>query len=211
MGLSRKYFSLSISKQTHEASSPQIPRHLHITMAATSTSTATTTTAARPTTTTTPPRPQPPHPIPHHHHNIYTSQNLPVRPQTPNLSSTQQQQQGGTILYPVASSGRGFIPRPVRSQDQTVTVANPSNPNLTASAYHARAHRLTPIASASASASASARAHPHFDQHSHSVHMMRHHPTYLQQQHQHHYVGAAPIKGVPVASGQLRVCILLLN
>ncbi|KDP20389.1 hypothetical protein JCGZ_05272 [Jatropha curcas] len=193
----------------------------------TSTTTATTTTTtarslpaattAATTTAKSPSRPQTPHPSSFPLYHFYSSQNIPIRTQTqaPNpTSSSQQQQQQQGILYPVASSGRGFIPRPVRPPDQTVTVAN--NPNLTPGAYRPRAIGV-PYRPSVRSGSGSPRSHLHLDSglahQSHlsynPVQLIRQHPTHLQHHQQQHYLGAAggaglaPIKGIPV-TGQLK-------
>ncbi|CAK7331760.1 unnamed protein product [Dovyalis caffra] len=176
---------------------------------ATTTTRPFTTTTTKPTTTTTPPRPQSPFQI--HHQQIYPV----IRPQTqtPNSiipSNHHQQQQG--VLYPVASSGRGFIPRPVRpQQDQTPTNQGVYHQRGVGVAY--RPHTPTTIGG-----SPSSRSHPNPQQlgdlhHLHNVQqqmmMSRQHPTHLQH---HNYVGlglgvgsvSAPIKGIPV-TGQHKV------
>ncbi|XP_043816724.1 uncharacterized protein LOC110623917 isoform X2 [Manihot esculenta] len=188
---------------------------------------ATATTAAAAAAAKSPSRPQTHHASPFPLYHYYASQNIQIRPQTQtktqisNPISSSQQQQG--ILYPVASSGRGFIPRPVRPADQTVTVAN--NQNLTSGAYHPRAVGVAyrpPIGSGSGPASGTSpgcpRSHPHMDSglahiphpsFHHPVHMIRQHPPHLQHQQQQHYIGGsagaglAPIKGIPV-TGQLK-------
>ncbi|BBG96297.1 proline-rich family protein [Prunus dulcis] len=84
-----------------------------------------TATSTVPTTTTRPIRPISSSPVP----NLYPSQALPIRTQSPSASpvaAAAHHNQG--VLYPVASSGRGFIPRPSWSAtaggEHTVTVAN---------------------------------------------------------------------------------------
>ncbi|KAG6792635.1 hypothetical protein POTOM_001787 [Populus tomentosa] len=157
-------------------------------------------------TTTTPPRPQSPFQI--HHQHIYPV----IRPQTQTPNPLIPPNHQG-VLYPVASSGRGFIPRPVRpQQDQTPANQGAYHPRGAGVAY--RPH--TPTAGVG---SPSSRSHPNPQQlgdlhHLHNVqqqHLMmsRQHPTHLQH---HNYVGlglgvgsvAAPIKGIPV-TGQLKV------
>ncbi|KAJ6947962.1 lysine-rich arabinogalactan protein 19 [Populus alba x Populus x berolinensis] len=157
-------------------------------------------------TTTTPPRPQSPFQI--HHQHIYPV----IRPQTQTPNPLIPPNHQG-VLYPVASSGRGFIPRPVRpQQDQTPANQVAYHPRGAGVAY--RPH--TPTAGVG---SPSSRSHPNPQQlgdlhHLHNVqqqHLMmsRQHPTHLQH---HNYVGlglgvgsvAAPIKGIPV-TGQLKV------
>ncbi|XP_057978741.1 uncharacterized protein LOC131165087 isoform X2 [Malania oleifera] len=61
----------------------------------------------------------------------YTAQAQPIRvpnpsPNSPQIPKTHDPPQG--VLYPVASSGRGFIPKVIlpKLPDQTVTVANPA-------------------------------------------------------------------------------------
>ncbi|KAL6964821.1 hypothetical protein U1Q18_035876 [Sarracenia purpurea var. burkii] len=81
------------------------------------------------------------HPHPHSHHatayhqpqpSLYTAQSLPnIAPRVPaaairpQLAAKPHEPSRG-ILYPVASSGRGFLSKAIRPQpvDQTVTVAN---------------------------------------------------------------------------------------
>ncbi|XP_065871030.1 uncharacterized protein [Euphorbia lathyris] len=182
-------------------------------------------TAAAMSTAKSPSRPQAPHSSSFPLYHLYASQNIPIRPQTQtqtksqslNSVSSTQQQQG--ILYPVASSGRGFIPRPVRPPDHTVTVAN--LPNLPSGAYNpcpVGVHRPA-IASSSGVGTASPLSHHHLDSGfthrsrpsylHHPVHLIRKHPTPLQHQQKpsviEQYVAGslAPIKGIPFA-GQLK-------
>lgn len=114
------------------------------------------------------------------------------RPANPNHSQGQAQGQG--VVYPVASSGRGFIPKPMRPSDQTVTVANHGG-------YPPRPNQLPPYP------------RPHLDNHHHPVlhHHQHHHmirpPPLNNQQHQHPQISSnpSPIRGVPVSSGHLKV------
>ncbi|KAG6581603.1 uncharacterized protein LOC111441417 [Cucurbita moschata] len=124
---------------------------------------------ARPLANQAPSRPISSIPQTHHLHYppqaLYTAQHIPVR--TPNTQLPKLQQDASqAILYPVASSGRGFVPRPIRPLpvDQTVTVANPGGyPHRPVVSFP---HR--PIGS------------PHLDSMSHPMHMAR--PPNLQQQ-----------------------------
>ncbi|PQP92304.1 zinc finger protein jing homolog [Prunus yedoensis var. nudiflora] len=83
----------------------------HTTTTATAAMATTTATSTVPTTTTRPIRPISSSPVPP---NLYPSQALPIRTQSPSASpaaaAAAHHNQG--VLYPVASSGRGFIPRP---------------------------------------------------------------------------------------------------
>ncbi|ONI20228.1 hypothetical protein PRUPE_2G004100 [Prunus persica] len=97
----------------------------HTTTTATAAMATATATSTVPTTTTRPIRPISSSPVP----NLYPSQALPIRTQSPSASpvaAAAHHNQG--VLYPVASSGRGFIPRPSWSAtaggEHTVTVAN---------------------------------------------------------------------------------------
>ncbi|KAI4333198.1 hypothetical protein L6164_018036 [Bauhinia variegata] len=168
--------------------------------AATTTATAvtpTTATAATRPLTSPPPSSRPVSPLQHHLHNIhhypsqplYTAQPLPIR--APNFHSNSQlskphdPSQG--ILYPVASSGRGFIPKGIRPPptDQIVTVANHGG-----YPHHSLVfpHGLRSVGS------------PHLEYLNHPLHMTR--PPNLQ----YHHIGSAggpgsgPIKGVPVSA-----------
>ncbi|KAG7018103.1 hypothetical protein SDJN02_19971 [Cucurbita argyrosperma subsp. argyrosperma] len=124
---------------------------------------------ARPLANQAPSRPISSIPQTHHLHYppqaLYTAQHIPVR--TPNTQLPKLQQDASqAILYPVASSGRGFVPRPIRPLpvDQSVTVANPGGyPHRPVVSFP---HR--PIGS------------PHLDSMSHPMHMAR--PPNLQQQ-----------------------------
>ena len=188
------------------------PSNFPATMATTtpnSTAAAATTRPFNPTTTT-PPRPQSPFQI--HHQHIYPV----IRPQTQTPNPIIPPSHQG-VLYPVASSGRGFIPRPVRPhQDQTPANQGAYHPRGAGVAY--RPHTPTTVVG-----SPSSRSHPNPQQlgdlhHLHNVqqqHLMmsRQHPTHLQH---HNYVGfglgvgsvAAPIKGIPV-TGQLKVYLYM--
>ncbi|XP_022152574.1 lysine-rich arabinogalactan protein 19 [Momordica charantia] len=157
--------------------------------------TAATTTAAaaaiaRPLANQAPSRPISSIPPTHHLHYppqaLYTAQPIPVRTPNQQLPKVQQDASQG-ILYPVASSGRGFVPRPIRPlpADQAVTVANaagfPHRPVVTFP------HR--PVGS------------PHLDAMSHPMHMGR--PPNLQQQQLLPLPGSATagsIKGAPNSS-----------
>ncbi|XP_042955942.1 extensin isoform X2 [Carya illinoinensis] len=119
-------------------------------------------------------RPISPLPHPHSHHPYPTAAAQSIR-----TTLTHPQQQG--ILYPVASSGRGFIPK---TPMQTVTVAaNPAAP------YAPR-----PLVS-----------YPH----SHPLHLMRppnpHHHLHPQLGGPGLASGSVPIKGIPVSSPQPKV------
>ncbi|KAJ6315848.1 hypothetical protein OIU78_019174 [Salix suchowensis] len=157
--------------------------------------------------TTTSPRPQSPFQI--HHQHIYPV----IRPQTQTPNSIIPPSHQG-VLYPVASSGRGFIPRPVRpQQDQTPASQGAYHPRGAGVAY--KPHTPTTVVG-----SPSSRSHPNPQplgdlHHLHNVQQQQHlmmsrqHPTHLQH---HNYGGlglgvgsaAAPIKGIPV-TGQLKV------
>lgn len=141
---------------------------------------------------------QPPH-LQLHNSHLYTSQafyaaqSLPIRAPNPHsnsqLSKTHDSAVQG-VLYPVASSGRGFIPKGVRplSTDQMVTVANPGvYPPPPASLLYS--HGVRPMGS------------PHLDYHlNYPLHMTR--PSNLQYPHLGLAGGAGsgPIKGVPVSA-----------
>ncbi|KAM7512293.1 hypothetical protein LguiB_011168 [Lonicera macranthoides] len=93
-------------------------------------SSTTTTTTPRPSSTT-PPPPQrdprsPPPPQQHqpHHYSLQSLPNIAPRPPQNTTTTTIHPPQSQNILYPVASSGRGFLPKSIRT-DQSVTVANP--------------------------------------------------------------------------------------
>ncbi|KAK0574733.1 hypothetical protein LWI29_028256 [Acer saccharum] len=108
----------------------------------------------------------------------------------PPTASTPTASQG--IIYPVASSGRGFIPKPSRpnSTDQTVTVANPSN-----GGYPPRHGPLL---------SYPPHPRPPLDVNHHNHQVVR--PSLnQQQQHHHHPYHNPPIKGIPVSSAHPKV------
>lgn len=135
------------------------------TAAATTTAAAASAAIARPLANQAPSRPISSIPQTHHLHYppqpLYAPQSIPVR--TPNA---QLQKLHQAILYPVASSGRGFVPRPIQPlpADQAVTLANPGGyPHRPVVTFP---HR--PIGS------------PHLDSMSHPMHMAR--PPNLQQQ-----------------------------
>ncbi|XP_038903387.1 uncharacterized protein LOC120089997 [Benincasa hispida] len=161
------------------------------TAAATTTAAAAVAAIARPLANQAPSRPISSIPQTHHLHYppqaLYAAQSIPVR--TPNNQLPKLHQDASqAILYPVASSGRGFVPRPIRPlpADQTVTLANPGGyayrPVVTFP------HR--PIGSL------------HLDSMSHPMHMAR--PPNLQQQQQLiPFSGSSisgSIKGVPNSS-----------
>ncbi|KAE8650942.1 uncharacterized protein LOC101211370 [Cucumis sativus] len=138
--------------------------------AATTTTTAAATAAiARPLANQAPSKPISSIPQTHHLHYpsqaLYQPQSIPVR--TPNAQLPKLHQDASqAILYPVASSGRGFVPRTIRPlpADQAVTLANPGGyPHRPVVTFP---HR--PIGS------------PHLDSMSHPMHMTR--PPNLQQQ-----------------------------
>ncbi|KAA8515725.1 hypothetical protein F0562_018664 [Nyssa sinensis] len=142
---------------------------------------------------------------PHYHHpatypsssqqSLYTAQSLPnLAPRVPTnsihpqLAKSHDHPQG--LLYPVASSGRGFLPKAIRPQlaDQTVTIANPGGfpPRpVIAAAYP---HPVRPFG------------FPHSDPRGQTVHLIR--PTHLQ----HSLLGSTGgvmtgmVKGVPVSA-----------
>ncbi|XP_008461766.2 uncharacterized protein LOC103500291 isoform X2 [Cucumis melo] len=147
------------------------PISFTLTAAATAPTTAAAATAAiaRPLANQAPSRPISSIPQTHHLHYpsqaLYQPQSIPVR--TPNTQLPKLHQDASqAILYPVASSGRGFVPRPIRPLpvDQAVTLANPGGyPHRPLVTFP---HR--PIGS------------PHLDSMSHPMHMTR--PPNLQQQ-----------------------------
>lgn len=165
-----------------------------------------------------PPRSMPPlHHFHHHvqhpnystHPSLYTAQPLSLRPNssTPTQSSSSPAQ---GILYPVSSSGRGFIQRPIRplpTCDQAVTVVNP-NP----AGYFYRP--LVGLHQTASAAGVSVRSNLDLTNHNHnhSVHILRP-PHDFQQQHNlcHPPIVSTggPIKSVPV-SGQSKVFLLHL-
>ncbi|KAI4323344.1 hypothetical protein L6164_022958 [Bauhinia variegata] len=162
---------------------------------AATTVTPTTATAATRPLTSPPPSSRPVSPLPHHLHNthhypsqpLYTAQPLPIRAPNPHsnpqLSKPHDPSQG--ILYPVASSGRGFIPKGIRSRpsDQMVTVAN---------------HGGYPPHSLVFTHGVRAMGSPHLEYMNHPLHMTR--PPNLQYHHIGPAGGSGPIKGVPVAA-----------
>ncbi|KAF5736399.1 SH3 domain-containing protein C23A1.17 [Tripterygium wilfordii] len=122
-----------------------------------------------------------------------TTQNPNQTQQVPNSSTTTSQ----GVLYPVASSGRGFISnsnRPPLRQEHAVTVVNPgAYPPLPVG--YPRAHSVMAVS-------------PHFDGALNLRHLVRHPTPHLQQQHQFRQhvgnaaVGGGVIKGVPVSRQQ---------
>lgn len=161
-------------------------------------------------------RPPPPHYQPQTHHPttysqpqqpLYMAQPLPnlvprANPNSnyPQLAAKPHDPTQG-ILYPVASSGRGFITRPIRPQsaDQTVTVANPGGfpPRSVVVAPYPLPHSVRALG------------FPHSDPHSgQPVHLVR--PNHLQ----HTLLGSTAgmtlgmVKGVPVSSQKVRDFVL---
>ncbi|KAI9104257.1 hypothetical protein K1719_023093 [Acacia pycnantha] len=163
---------------------------------------ATTVAAARPLTSPPPlSRPisqlsQPP-PIQLHNSHLYSSQpfyaaqSLPIRAQNPHSNSQLSKAHDPVpqgVLYPVASSGRGFIPKGARPlyTDQMVTVANPG--------VYPPPHSLVFPHGVRSMA-------PHLDYHlNYPLHMAR--PPNMQYAHLGLAGGAGsgPIKGVPVSA-----------
>ncbi|GMP41943.1 hypothetical protein CsSME_00011859 [Camellia sinensis var. sinensis] len=94
------------------------------------------------------------------------------------------------ILYPVASSGRGFLPKTIRPQsaDHTVTVANPGGfpPRPVLVAAYPHPHQVRPFG----------------DPHTQSVHLIR--PTHLHNTLLGSTGGvmSGMVKGVPVSAQQ---------
>ncbi|GKU88696.1 hypothetical protein SLEP1_g2926 [Rubroshorea leprosula] len=151
---------------------------------ATATSTATAT-PLQPPAQHPPPRSLAPLPT-HHLPYSYPPHSLPLRPPSQSKNqqiSTKPDQSPHSILYPVASSGRGFIPKPLRP-DQTVTVANPNVYSTRPLVAFSRPP-APPIGS------------PHLDA-LHSVHFVR--PSYPQLQQLPHVGGVVPgaIKGISI-------------
>ncbi|XP_028787449.1 uncharacterized protein LOC114743406 [Neltuma alba] len=123
---------------------------------------------------------------------FYAAQSLPIRAQNPHSNSQLSKAHDSVpqgVLYPVASSGRGFIPKGARplSTDQMVTVANPG--------VYPPPHSLVfppgvrPMGS------------PHLDYHlSYPLHLAR--PPNMQYAHPGLAGGAGsgPFKGVPVSA-----------
>ncbi|CAL5380591.1 unnamed protein product [Camellia sinensis] len=140
--------------------------------------------------TTYPPQPQPQPPL-------YTAQPLPnLAPRLPansihsQLATRPQHDPSQGILYPVASSGRGFLPKAIRPQsaDHTVTVANPGGfpPRPVLVAAYPHPHQVRPFG----------------DPHAQSVHLIR--PTHLHNTLLGSTGGVMPgmVKGVPVSAQQ---------
>ncbi|PON82613.1 proline-rich family protein [Trema orientale] len=191
------------------------------TAAAPTLSAATATNAARPFTNPPPSGPISPlhqpqllHPHPHHpttttaaaaasfsaQQPLYTAHPLPIRTPVPPYPNSQLVKSPADpsspahgIPYPVASSGRGFIPKAVRP-DQTVTVANPGGypprPVVAAGFHHAGGVR-------SHLECLNVNHHPPHPPHGHMVRPLQN----LQQHLYHPHLGSAvgPIKGVPVS------------
>ncbi|XP_015873160.3 uncharacterized protein LOC107410261 [Ziziphus jujuba] len=177
-----------------------------------STATSTSTSTARPFLHPQPARPvsplqHHPHHVLHHqtppfahHQPLYASQTLPIASPNPNFQlpakpPNDPSSPAHPISYPLASSGRGFVPKAVRPvpviSDQTVTVANPGGypPRPVVNFHHG-----------------GDGVRQHLD---HAAHLMRpphnlqHHHHYLphQQVHRPHLGSAAvPVKGVPVSA-----------
>ncbi|XP_065628576.1 uncharacterized protein LOC111988573 [Quercus suber] len=160
--------------------------------------TPTTTTTPTATTTTTTTRPltnintntspaQPARPVyvqnphPHHHHHHQQIPHLYPQVRSPNPT-----QQG--ILYPVASSGRGFIPKP--PLQNSVTVATNNNVTTT----------TTTTATSSVGVGYPTRPLVSYPQ----VHVMRPPLHHLHQQHPTSQLPSAtnPIKGIPISTHQ---------
>ncbi|GMP41947.1 hypothetical protein CsSME_00011859 [Camellia sinensis var. sinensis] len=140
--------------------------------------------------TTYPPQPQPQPPL-------YTAQPLPnLAPRLPansihsQLATRPQHDPSQGILYPVASSGRGFLPKTIRPQsaDHTVTVANPGGfpPRPVLVAAYPHPHQVRPFG----------------DPHTQSVHLIR--PTHLHNTLLGSTGGvmSGMVKGVPVSAQQ---------
>ncbi|CAL5382188.1 unnamed protein product [Camellia sinensis] len=168
-----------------------------------------------PTRPPTPPLPQSYHHHHHHHHllhhhntyppqpqpqpqpPLYTAQPLPnLAPRLPansihsQLATRPQHDPSQGILYPVASSGRGFLPKTIRPQsaDHTVTVANPGGfpPRPVLVAAYPHPHQVRPFG----------------DPHTQSVHLIR--PTHLHNTLLGSTGGvmSGMVKGVPVSAQQ---------
>ncbi|KAM6554075.1 hypothetical protein CsatB_014837 [Cannabis sativa] len=161
-------------------------------------------------------QPQPLHP--HHHHPLttttttaasafssqqqplYTAHALPIRAPVPPYTNSQlvkspndSSSTAHGISYPVASSGRGFIPKAVRP-DQIVTVANPGSGG---GGYPAR-----PIVAAGFHHAGGVRGAPHMESLNANLaaHLVR--PMQNLQQHLYHPHLGSPVvsvKGVPVS------------
>ncbi|XP_059448242.1 RNA-binding motif protein 25-like [Corylus avellana] len=128
------------------------------------------------------------YPQAHHHQHHYT----PIRP-TPSHHQQQSSHSQG-VLYPVASSGRGFIPKPLPPMHAVTVAAHPGNATSTAAAAGG-AYPPRPLVSYS---------QPHGL--SHPVHVMRpphyHHVHPAQLAGQGLGPGPGPVKGIPVSSPQ---------
>ncbi|XP_059649052.1 uncharacterized protein LOC132295003 isoform X2 [Cornus florida] len=127
---------------------------------------------------------------------LYTAQSLPaLAPRVP--SNTIHHQLGKSrdhpphgILYPVASSGRGFLPKAIRPKlaDQTVTVANPGGFPPRSAVAAAYPQPVRPYG------------FPHSDPQGQNVHLIR--PAHLQ----HTIIGSSGgairgmVNGVPVSA-----------
>ncbi|XP_075643105.1 uncharacterized protein LOC142614470 [Castanea sativa] len=163
----------------------------------TTTPTATTTTTTRPltnintniNTNTSPAQParpvyvQNPHPHQHQHHQIPH-----LYPQVRSPNPTQQ-----GILYPVASSGRGFIPKP--PLQNSVTVA--ANNNVTTTATAAATTAPSGVGVGVGYPPRPLVSYP-------QVHVMRPPLHHLHQQHPTSQLPSAtnPIKGIPISTHQ---------
>ncbi|KAJ7949096.1 proline-rich family protein [Quillaja saponaria] len=162
--------------------------------------TAATTATTRPLTNAASSRSISPLPQPQTHHlqnahhypsqTLYTAQPLPFRNPSPhsNPQLTKPHDPSQGVLYPVASSGRGFIPKGVRSTptEQMVTVANPGGyPPRSVVAFP---HGVRPIGSL------------HMDSLNHPLHMTR--PPNLQYPHlgSPGVTGSVHSKGAPVSA-----------
>ncbi|KAJ4703139.1 proline-rich family protein [Melia azedarach] len=127
-----------------------------------------------------------------HQQQQHSYQNLRL-PTTPNPNQSQG------VLYPVSSSGRGFIPKPIHpnnnsSADLTVTVANHGRyspqPNQLPLYHHPRPHLDASLSN------------HHVAHHQHQIFR----PCINQQQQHHHHPQVAPsIRGIPVSTGHLKV------
>lgn len=175
---------------------------------ATSSSTATGANAGRPLAHPQPSRPLSPlqhHPHHHHHHQtspfahhqpLYAAQPLPIASPNPNFQlpakpPSDPSSPAPAISYPLASSGRGYVPKAVRPipviSDQTVTVANPGGypPRPVVNFHHGGGVRT------------------HLESLSHAAHLMRP-PLNSQHRHYHLHLASAgvPVKGVPVSANR---------
>lgn len=150
------------------------------------TNTAATSTTIRPFTNPSQQPSRPVTPVPRSH--PYLAQPRISNPNSaPNVPKPHDAHSPQGILYPVASSGHGFVPKHLRPHpsDQMVTVANPGAfpPRVNFPHQGGRPFGL-----------------PNSDSLNHPVHMTR--PPYLQ--HSHPGVvgtsGSTPIKGIPVSA-----------